>query len=143
MTGVSFDQKPILSVSVLVTNRDNDVLLTKRGTQPNKGLWSLPGGKVHIGETLCDAGRREVKEESEIDVEGLAFQEFVEIIEDDHHFVIALFMANLTNTQTAIAGDDACEARWLNAKEIKILDGEGKMTSGTYERILRLTKSAS
>lgn len=142
MSGVSFDQKPVLGVSALLTHEDS-VLLAKRGSQPSKGLWSLPGGKLERGETLVKAAAREVFEETGINVEGLVFVEFVELIKTDYHFVIALFMAQLADKQPPQAGDDAVDARWFSQIEIKALDADDKITSGTFERISRLTTLTS
>lgn len=44
------------------------VLLIRRGRAPSKGMWSLPGGKVELGETLTSAAVREMKEETQLDV---------------------------------------------------------------------------
>lgn len=142
MSGVSFDQKPVLGVSALLTHEDS-VLLAKRGSQPSKGLWSLPGGKLERGETLVKAAAREVFEETGINVEGLVFVEFVELIKPDYHFVIALFMAQLADKQPPQAGDDAVDARWFSQIEIKALDADDKITSGTFERISRLVTLTS
>ena len=142
MSGVSFDQKPVLGVSALLTYEDY-VLLAKRGKEPSKGLWSLPGGKLERGETLVKAAAREVFEETGINVEGLAFIEFVEIIKMDYHFVIAVFMAQLLDKLPPQAGDDAIDARWFSQTEIKALDASDKITSGTFERISRLTTHTS
>ncbi|MEP3524553.1 MAG: NUDIX hydrolase [Hyphomicrobiales bacterium] len=142
MSGVSFDQKPVLGVSALLTHEDY-VLLAKRGKEPSKGLWSLPGGKLERGETLVKAAAREVFEETGINVEGLVFVEFVELIKIDYHFVIAVFMAHLADKQPPQAGDDAIDARWISQIEIKALDADSKITSGTFDRISRLTTHTS
>lgn len=142
MTGVLSDQRPVLSVSVIVTH-GHEVLLTKRGKEPGKGLWSLPGGKVERAETLTSAAAREVQEETGIYIDDLTFAEFVEIIKPDYHFVIAVFTALPAIKKPAIAGDDACEAGWFGKQDIKVLDSKGKMTPGTFDRICRLALNES
>ena len=62
-----FNNKPLIAVGVLVINK-NKALIIKRGEEPNKFLWSIPGGLVEIGEELEEAAIREVKEEIGIDV---------------------------------------------------------------------------
>ena len=56
-----------------LVHRGGRLLLVKRNERPGKGMWSFPGGAVEIGETTAEAARREVKEETglEIELEGL------------------------------------------------------------------------
>src|SRR3977135_2354347 len=61
-------ERPIVAVGAVIVDGDR-VLLVKRGQEPLKGEWSLPGGAVEIGETLEEAIRREVREETCLDVE--------------------------------------------------------------------------
>lgn len=138
MTGVSFNQNPVLGVSALITHGEY-VLLAKRSKEPSKGLWSLPGGKLERGETLIEAAAREVHEETAIRAEDLAFIEFAELIKTEYHFVIAVFMVRLANKQPPQAGDDACDARWFSKAELKQLDADNHITPGTFDRICRLT----
>ncbi|MDP7019006.1 MAG: NUDIX hydrolase, partial [Pirellulaceae bacterium] len=62
--------RPALTVDCVVFGLDADtlrVLLVKRGQQPHRGDWALPGGFVRIDETLDDAARRELSEETGVD----------------------------------------------------------------------------
>eukprot|EP00698_Gefionella_okellyi_P012745 TRINITY_DN3451_c0_g3_i3.p1 TRINITY_DN3451_c0_g3~~TRINITY_DN3451_c0_g3_i3.p1 ORF type:complete len:263 (+),score=55.76 TRINITY_DN3451_c0_g3_i3:44-790(+) len=51
---------------VRATLADLDVLLIKRGTSPHKGWWSVPGGRIELGETVSYAAAREVREETDL-----------------------------------------------------------------------------
>jgi len=51
--------------------RDGAVLLVKRGAEPNRGRWSLPGGSLEIGETVEAGAVRETREETGVDVQPL------------------------------------------------------------------------
>ena len=62
----------------------NWVLLVRRGQEPMKGEWSIPGGALELGETLDAAVRREVIEETGLEVETLAIVEVLDkiVVED-------------------------------------------------------------
>ena len=62
-----YPSRPICGVGAVV-RRDDAVLLIRRGNPPRRGDWSLPGGAVELGETLCDAAQREVREECGIEI---------------------------------------------------------------------------
>lgn len=131
---------PRLGVSGLITYQDQ-ILLAKRGKAPAKGYWSLPGGSVERGESLLQAIRREIMEETAIQVAEAKFMELVEIIHADYHYVIAVYMARLTAFQNGQAGDDAAEIGWFSLDEIDTLDREKAITMGTAKRIRRLLET--
>ena len=89
-------ERPILAASTAVF-RDGRVLLARRGRAPLVGVWSLPGGKVELGETLVEAALRELKEETGVEAAIVAFNRYVEVIDRAPdgtvraHFVIASF----------------------------------------------------
>jgi ADP-ribose pyrophosphatase YjhB (NUDIX family) len=60
---------PRLCVAVLVTNANGEVLLGRRNKDPRRGMWVLPGGGLEPGETWEQAARREVREETGLDIE--------------------------------------------------------------------------
>ncbi|RLI98177.1 MAG: hypothetical protein DRP00_02505 [Candidatus Aenigmatarchaeota archaeon] len=64
--------RPIVGVGVLII-KDGKVLLGKRNEEPGKNTWSLPGGKLEFGETFEVCAKREVKEETGLDVDDLEF----------------------------------------------------------------------
>ena len=61
---------PVLGASVVIFRDKSatEVLLIERGREPAKGLWAPPGGKVEVGETVAEAARREVLEETGLQV---------------------------------------------------------------------------
>lgn len=94
--------------------RGDEVLLIKRGREPRRGEWSIPGGKVERGETLHDACVRELFEETGVTAEIGGLIEVYEIIVPDFHYVLLDYNAIFTSGHP-VAADDADEARFVNA----------------------------
>jgi len=105
-------QHPIPAVGV-VCWRGDEVLLIKRGREPRKGEWSIPGGKVDRGETLHEACVRELFEETGVTAEIGELVEVYEIIVPDFHYVLLDYNAKFLSGHP-VAADDADEARFVN-----------------------------
>jgi len=75
-----FPQRPVPAVGALVF-RDGAVLLVKRGAEPNRDRWSLPGGALETGETVEAAVVREIREETGVDVRPLRVLDVRDFIE--------------------------------------------------------------
>lgn len=92
-----YPSHPLLGVSALVIDKGR-VLLVRRASDPGKGLWSLPGGLVEVGESLKDAVLRELKEESGIVGDVKRLLDVGEYIERDergsvrYHYVLLVFL---------------------------------------------------
>jgi 8-oxo-dGTP diphosphatase len=113
--------KPQIAVGAIVV-RDGSLLMVRRGREPGRGLWSLPGGRVEVGEYLHDAVRREVKEETGLEVEPAALVGILEVV-GDPHYVILDFAASCDGvTGTPVAGDDVDEVRWVPLADVPTLD---------------------
>jgi ADP-ribose pyrophosphatase YjhB (NUDIX family) len=102
------------------------LLLVLRGREPAAGLWSIPGGKVEPGESLEEALRREVLEETALDV---VVEEYAGTVERDAPagdvFVIHDYRAALAPgaDPTAVrAADDAADVGWFTPDEVRSLD---------------------
>jgi mutator protein MutT len=97
------------------------VLLVRRGAEPLKGHWSLPGGLLEVGESLTEGVRREVREETGLEVEPLELIELLDRIhrEDNrvrYHYVIADYLCRVTRGQLQ-AASDADAVRWVERAE--------------------------
>ena len=100
--------------------KEGRVLLTQRARPPFADKWSLPGGHVEGGERLEAAARREVEEETGLKCEIEELLHWVEIIGEEKHHVIAVFLARWRGGEPSPA-DDAKAARWANAEEARQL----------------------
>ena len=113
---------PVVGVGAVVV-RDGKALVIKRAHEPRKGEWSLPGGLLELGESLQDAVRREIKEETSLDIDvGPIIETFDRVHRDDHgkiryHFVIVDFLC-WANGGDAVPGSDADGVAWVTAAEI-------------------------
>jgi len=108
---------PVVGVGGVVIDEDR-VLLIRRAHPPREGEWSLPGGKVELGEALEDAVRRELHEETGLDVVvGALVELFDRVHRDDagrvrYHFVIADYLCQPAGGVLR-PGDDAAEVAWV------------------------------
>ena len=132
-----YPEFPLLAVSAAIWS-GGSVLLTRRAKKPAKGLWSLPGGLVHVGETLAEAALRELDEEAGIAATLNSVADWVDVITRDEagavdrHYVIAMFVGRWVSG-TPRPGDDADAAQWFSPQQFDGIE----MTPGTAERILR------
>jgi mutator protein MutT len=139
----AFPTQPHVGVGAVVLNGDC-VLLVKRGHAPLKGEWSLPGGRVELGETLEDAVRREVLEETGLAIEIGPVVEVFDRIEraDDgrvaYHFVIVDFACTVLSGDLRF-GSDADDARWVVVSDLASYRVTPKAAS-VINRALELTR---
>ena len=117
-----YPAQPVVGVGAVVV-RDGRALIVKRGHEPRKGEWSLPGGLLNLGESLSDAARREVKEETGLDVHPGAIIETFDRVHRDpdgrirFHFVIVDFVCE-SHAGDAVAGSDADAVAWVTVDEL-------------------------
>lgn len=96
----------------VVVWRADEVLLIKRGREPYKGMWSIPGGKVHFGERLEDAAQRELLEETGVKARLAGLIDVFESIGEGGHYVMVDYAAHWIEGEP-LAADDAADAQFV------------------------------
>jgi 8-oxo-dGTP diphosphatase len=113
---MGFPPTPALTVDCVVFDPRGRVLLIRRGNEPFKGCYALPGGFVDVGETVEEACRRELREETGLSVGDLLLVGVYSDPDRDPrgHTVSTVFLAQLTKQADPVAGDDAASAAWVD-----------------------------
>jgi len=139
-----YPDRPIVGVGGVVVEGQR-VLLVRRGNEPLKGEWSIPGGAVELGETLEVACAREVHEETglEIDV-GPMIDVFDRIRLDSQgktlfHYVLVDFVCRPIGGALA-CGSDAIDARWASLMDLAEL-GVQPATVSVIEKAIDRARS--
>jgi 8-oxo-dGTP diphosphatase len=117
-----------------VALRRGGILLVRRANPPARGMWSLPGGHVELGETLQDALVREIREETGLAVAVRDFIDWTERIDlhadPPYHFVIVDFLVDVPDGNAdPVAGSDAAEAAWVSLDDL----GSYRLTDGLVD----------
>ena len=120
------DLRPVVGVGAVVW-RGSRLLLIRRGRAPLRGVWSLPGGRQGWGETVEAALRREVREETALELGPLTFVAVVDLLTPAAegrpalHFTLLDYTAEALAGE-AVAGDDAEAVAWFDMAEVARLD---------------------
>jgi 8-oxo-dGTP diphosphatase len=114
----AISRSPLLGVGAVIWNDKREVVLIRRGKQPRRDQWSIPGGHLEWGESVHDAVLREVREETGLSVEIAGLIDVVDLVsrndagEATRHYVLIDFAARVLDGELR-AGSDALEARWV------------------------------
>ncbi len=116
-----FPDRPIVGVGGVVIHRQR-ALLIRRGCEPLKGQWSIPGGMLELGEDLAEGVRRELKEETGLDVDPLQIVAAFDRITREgervkYHYVIVDYVCRLKGGILKPASD-VTDARWVRREEM-------------------------
>jgi 8-oxo-dGTP diphosphatase len=117
-----YPDRPIVGVGAVIIEGGR-ALIVRRGTEPLKGEWSIPGGVLELGETLREGAEREAKEETGLTVEAGEVLEVVDRIMRDpeqkiqYHYVLVDFLCRRISGE-AQPGADASELRWVTLAQL-------------------------
>jgi 8-oxo-dGTP diphosphatase len=121
-----YPSNPIAAVGTIVL-RDGKVLLIMRTKEPGAGKWSIPGGKIELGETLFEAAEREVLEETGISVKiDKVVNNYDSIIRDErgeikYHYFLVYCTAGYIEGEPQIS-DESSEVVWTDIDDVDGLD---------------------
>ena len=123
-----YPKQPLAGVGAVIIN-EGKMILVKRGVEPGKGKWSIPGGLVELGETVREATVREAKEETDLDVEIVVdrpLDAFDNIDIDEkgglrYHYVLIQFLTRPKNG-TLKPSSDVSDAKWVPLQEVERYD---------------------
>jgi ADP-ribose pyrophosphatase YjhB (NUDIX family) len=111
-------------VGAVVRDEAGRLLVIRRGNPPSAGLWSVPGGRVEPGESSYDAVLREALEETGLAVDVGGLLGVVDIPADDGAgtvYEVEDYLCTVVGDPDPHAGDDATDARWVDATELAAL----------------------
>ena len=112
--------RPVVTVGALIFNSDGQVLMVN--THKWSNLWGIPGGKTRLGETSIDALKREIKEETNLDITDIEFILVQDCISSpefyrDAHFVLLNYTCRCDGTPVVRLNEEAVQFRWLTIED--------------------------
>ena len=117
----SLDRETATLTADAVIFAEGHVLLIKRGKDPFKGRWALPGGHVNPGETFEQAARRELAEEAGLGAPAtfMPVWAYGDPGRDPRGRVVSVaHVGHYRRTPAVSAADDAVDARWIPVADV-------------------------
>jgi ADP-ribose pyrophosphatase YjhB (NUDIX family) len=133
-----YPSRPFLGIGALIFDDERKILLVERGKDPLKGYWSLPGGILETGEKLEEGIRREVREETGLEVDPLSiFEVFERIMPDaegrpEYHYVLIDYLCRPAGGRLQ-AASDASRVAWVSEQNLH----DYRLTEGTLDVVQR------
>ncbi len=125
-------RKPKIAIGGIII-KNNKILLIKRRDDPDRIQWAIPGGKVEINETLEEALKREMKEETGLNVSRGSLMAVTEFINTNFHYIILDYECDIISGNMH-ANSDALETKYF---DIDHIDGE-KINETTMELLKKI-----
>jgi 8-oxo-dGTP diphosphatase len=120
-----YPTQPVVGVGAIIL-REGNILLEKRGNEPARGQWTIPGGVVEVGESLEAAVRRETREETGLEVNAANLIDVVDQVhlykqgKIEYHYVIVDYTVKATGEPKAAS--DADQLKWVPLGEVGAYD---------------------
>jgi len=114
-------ERTLLPAVSIAIKRNDTLLLVRRGRRPSRGYYAFPGGRVETGETLDEAVRRELAEETGLAVDALSPLVRLRVEGDDVDYDLQVFFARYAGGEP-IAADDADEAAFFTLDDMRQLE---------------------
>lgn len=136
-----YPEAPIPGVAAIVLD-DDRVLLVRRGREPAKGRWSLPGGVIELGERAVEAVVREVLEETGVEVEPIRVVAIYDpIVRDEEgrvrfHYILLEYLCRPVKGAPR-PSSDVLDAKWFHLSDLAHID----MSPGTRRLIERVAET--
>ena len=109
-------RKPKIAIGgVIIIN--NKILLTKRRDEPDKNKWAIPGGKLELNETLEEGLKREMKEETSLNVKKGKLLGIIEVINDTFNYVILDYECSIISGEIK-ASSDALDIKYFDLNNL-------------------------
>jgi ADP-ribose pyrophosphatase YjhB (NUDIX family) len=124
-----YPANPIAAVGAIVFKGES-VLLIKRAREPSAGQWSIPGGKIELGETLAGAAVREVEEETGIEIRvDKVVNSYDNIIRDEsgdikYHYLIVYYSADYVSGEPRLSPESS-DVMWKELSGVREMEMSG------------------
>ena len=138
----AYPERPYLAVSAAII-RGGKVLIVRRARPPAQDLFTLPGGAVETGERLTEAVTREVREETQLEIEPAGLAGVREVIVRDNsgrierHFAVLCFAARYVSGEP-VPNEELAEIRWIYPQEIaglRTTEGLAEIVAEAVEKL--------
>jgi ADP-ribose pyrophosphatase len=122
-----YPPQPLVGVSVLISNKEGEILLVKRRNEPGRNLWSIPGGLIELGEPIKKAAEREAEEETGLKIKIKKLLDVLDVIVRNEnnkikfHYVLIVFSAHPIKGHLKLSSEH-WDIKWVSIKEAKRYD---------------------
>lgn len=134
--GREYPANPVIGVGSLVIDNDR-VLLVKRSNEPGKGLWSVPGGHLELGEDVMEASVRELEEETGVRADPIGIVNVDTLIVRDAHGRIRYHYVLIDVLMTNARGEPRASGDVLEAKYFRLAEAIELSLTSTVRGLLQ------